>query len=59
MNITIDLTDEQAAQFAQFLKRVSFSEYRALAENDENAYEMRDAGEKIRESLSEAGFNPR
>ncbi|MFZ2170555.1 MAG: hypothetical protein WAW61_13080 [Methylococcaceae bacterium] len=59
ITITAELTTEQAWQFAQFLKRVGFTDYRALAENDAQTYEMRSAGDVIREALAEAGYSPR
>jgi hypothetical protein len=59
LEITVTLTDEQAWEFAQFLKRVSFTEYRANATCDQEAYRMRDAGEIIRQALAEAGYAPR
>jgi len=59
VEITVTLTDEQAWEFAQFLKRVSFTEYRANATGDQEACLMRDAGELIRQALAEAGYAPR
>jgi hypothetical protein len=57
--IQVTLTHEQAWEFAQFLKRVTFSEYRNNATNDDEAYEMRDAGDQIRRALAEKGYSPR
>ncbi len=48
IEITVTLTDEQAWEFAQFLKRVCFSDYRDHATRDEEAYRMVNAGERIR-----------
>jgi hypothetical protein len=59
IEINVTLTEEQAWEFAQFLKRVCFSQYRANATCDQEAYEMRDAGEIIRQALAEAGYAPR
>lgn len=59
VEITVTLTDAQAWEFAQFLKRVSFREYRDNATCDEDAYLMRDAGEIIRSALAEQGYAPR
>jgi hypothetical protein len=36
-----------------FLKRVGFSDYRALASHDDEAYLMRDVGVKVRMALEE------
>jgi hypothetical protein len=59
VEITVTLTDAQAWEFAQFLKRVSFREYRNNATCDDEAYLMRDAGEFIRRALAEQGYAPR
>lgn len=59
VEITVTLTDAQAWEFAQFLKRVSFREYRTNATCDDEAYLMRDAGEVIRSALAEQGYAPR
>jgi hypothetical protein len=55
IEITVILTDTQAWEFAQFLKRACFSDYRGDAE----AYRMIDAGEHIRRALAEQGYAPR
>ncbi len=59
INIAVTLTDEQAWQYAQLLKRISFNEYRHNATCDDEAYLMRDAGELIRRALAEQGYEPR
>ena len=59
VEIQVTLADAQAREFAQFLKRVCFSEYRSNATSDEEAYLMRDAGEQIRRALAEKGYSPR
>ena len=59
VEIKVVLTDAQAWEFAQFLKRVCFSEYRNNATTDEEACHMRDAGEQIRSALAEQGYAPR
>jgi hypothetical protein len=59
VEIEVTLTDAQAWEFAQFLKRVCFSDYRAHATSDEEAYQMVNAGERIRTALAEAGYAPR
>ena len=57
--ITVELSDEQARAFAQFLKRVGHRDYISLAVDDEEAYLMLDAGEVIRRELRQAGYMPR
>lgn len=59
VEITITLTDAQAWEYAQFLKRVCFSDYRGHATSDEEAYHMVNAGERIRRALAEHGYAPR
>jgi hypothetical protein len=59
VEIQVTLTDEQAWEYAQFLKRVCFSDYRGHATSDEEAYQMVNAGERIRRALAEQGYAPR
>ena len=59
VEITVILTDAQAWQFAQFLKRACFSDYRSHATSDTEAYQMIDAGEHIRRALAKQGYAPR
>ena len=59
VEIQATLTEAQAWEFAQFLERVGFGEYRSNATSDEEAYLMRDADEQIRRVLAEKGYSPR
>jgi hypothetical protein len=59
VEITVILTDAQAWQFAQFLKRACFNDYRSHATSDAEAYHMIDAGELIRRALASQGYAPR
>jgi hypothetical protein len=59
VEITVELTGVQAWEFAQFLKRACFSDYRSHATSDEEAYRMINAGERIRQALAEQGYAPR
>jgi hypothetical protein len=59
VEIQVTLTDDEAWQFAQFLKRVCYSDYRAHATSEAEAYRMVEAGERIREALADAGYAPR
>lgn len=59
ITVEVEMTEEQAAAFAQFLKRVGVSDYRNLSVDDDEAYAMQEAGEKIRRALGEAGYTPR
>ena len=53
VEITVSFTAAQAWQFAQFLKRVSFRDYRDNATCDDEAHLKRDAGEFIGEALAD------
>ena len=57
--ISVELTEAQAEGLAEFFKRVGFSEYRAQASSEAEAYAMRDGAERVRTALAEAGFSPR
>jgi len=59
IKIQVTLTDAQAWEFAQFLKRVCYSDYRAHATSEAETYRMVEAGERIREALAKAGYAPR
>jgi hypothetical protein len=59
IEIAVVLTETQAWQFAQFLKRACFSDYRGHATSDDEAYHMIDAGEHIRRALARHGYAPR
>lgn len=59
LRIEIELSGEEAWALAQFLKRAGYDHYRRLAQDDEEGDKMRDAGERVRRVLSEAGCAPR
>ncbi len=59
ITIEVELNTDQAWALAQFVKRVCFSDYRALAIDQDEAYEMVDAGERVRRALAEKGIAPR
>lgn len=61
VRITVEVASRGAWEFAQFLKRVGFSDYRALCEpyNREGPHRMIDAGEKIRVALAKQSYAPR
>ncbi len=57
--LRVELTDAEAWNLAQFLKRVGFSDFRTNAQDDAEAYAMRDAADRVRVALAEAGYAPR
>lgn len=59
ITISTELTDQQAWDLAQFFKRVSFSDVRSNAVDNDEAYRMLDAINRIAKALREAGFCPR
>jgi len=59
VSLAVELTDAEAWNLAQFLKRVGFSDFRTNAQDDEEAYAMRDAADRVRLALAEAGYAPR
>lgn len=59
VTLEVELTEQEADDYAQFLKRVGFQEYRQNAVDDAEAYRMLYVGEKVRKILAEHGFAPR
>lgn len=55
----LELTEQEAEDIAQFLKRAGLSDYRSNAVDQEEAYRMLHVAEKIRAILAEKGFSPR
>lgn len=59
ISLAIELTEDQAWNLAQFLKRVGFSDFRSNAQDNDEAYAMRDAADRVAVALREAGYAPR
>ena len=59
ISVTVELTDQEAWDLAQFFKRVGFTDYRSNAIDDAEAFRTLAADEKVRKSLAECGYNPR
>jgi hypothetical protein len=59
VRIEVNLSDQAAWHFAQFLKRATFTTYYDCATDKDEAYEMVYAGEKVRRALATAGYEPR
>lgn len=57
--LTVQLTDGQAWQLAQFLKRCGWTEYRACAADRREAYANRAALDRVQQALRDAGYSPR
>lgn len=54
-----ELTDAQTLALAQFVKRLTWSDMRGCAVDDDEAYEIRDAVGKLQNALARAGYAPR
>lgn len=59
VTVTTELTDSQAMAQAQFVKRLTWSEMRACAVDDDETWVMKDAIQTLQKSLADAGFSPR
>lgn len=55
----VQFFDQEAWDLAQFLKRVGYSDFRGNAVDDEEAYRMLAAAEKVRKNLVAIGYAPR
>ena len=59
ITFTTEMNEALAIAVAQFVKRVGFSEIRSNAVDDFEAYLIRDALDRVRIGLANAGFSPR
>ena len=59
LNITVELSNDQALALAQLIKRIPLSNLQSNAHDDEEAYSMQSALEQVRKALSEQGCSPR
>ena len=59
VTVQLLLSDEQAWAFAQLLKRLGFGDCRGLAQDDNEAWLMMLAAERVRRALAEVGVDPR
>lgn len=59
INLTLELTENEALCIAQFLKRNGFKDYLDNASSDDEAYRMMWAMDKIRIALAEQSIKPR
>ncbi|KAB2663283.1 hypothetical protein HED50_23965 [Ochrobactrum oryzae] len=57
--ITVNLSDDQARAFAEFLKRVLPEDFERRSVDKAEANRMWDAGSEIRRALADKGFSPR
>lgn len=59
ITLKIEITSEEAEAYAQTLKRTGYSDYIANAKSEIQAVRAHRAGLKIRQALSDAGFDAR
>jgi hypothetical protein len=59
VDVTVQLSETEAWDLAQFLKRVGFDQFYGNAQDADEAYRMLFAAEKVRKALAEVGFAPR
>jgi len=61
VTIEVELTDAQALALAQLVKRLTWSDLRGCAIDDQEAYTMRDAVDRVRSALADCspGYSPR
>lgn len=59
VTVTFELTPQEALALAQFVKRVGWSEFRQNAVDDDEAYVIRDAVDRVAAGLAQVGYAPR
>lgn len=59
ITINVNLPEDQADAFAQYLKRIGFSEFRSFAKTEEEAYDAQAGAEKVLIALASAGIDAR
>jgi len=59
VDVMVQLSETEAWDLAQFLKRVGFDQFYVNAQDTDEAYRMMIAAEKVRKALVEVGFAPR
>lgn len=57
--LRVPLSEQEAWDLAQFLKRAGFADFRSNAVDDEEAYRMIAAAEKLKSNLAAIGYSPR
>jgi hypothetical protein len=57
--VQVELSEQHAWAFAQLLKRLGYSDCRALAEDEPQVWLMLQAAEYVRRALAQAGVAPR
>ena len=59
ITLHLELPDLEALALAQFVKRVGWQEFRQNAVDEDEAYMIRAAIEKLQDALAQSGYSPR
>ncbi len=59
VKLELEVTELQAWELAQFVKRLCFRDFLACAVDESEAYLIRDAVDRLQLALGKAGFAPR
>lgn len=54
--LSLELDDKEALALAQFVKRLTWSDLRGCAVDDDEAYVIKDAVDKLQRAMAEEGF---
>ncbi len=59
MPLQLDLTDNELYTLSVFLKRITWTDIKSCSQDDEQAYEIKDAIIKFEKFLNDSGYYPR
>lgn len=59
VELDVELTEQQAGDLAQLIKRMVFADFRSCAVDNDEAYRMIEALGRVREALARHGYDPR
>ncbi len=59
VHVSLELDPDKAEALAQFVKRVTWSEMRACAVDENETYQIRDAINTLQDALADVGYSPR
>ncbi len=57
--LSVSLSEQEAWDLEQFLKRTGFADFRSQAVDDEEAYRMMAVAEKLKSNLAALSYVPR
>lgn len=56
--LSVSLSEQEAWDLAQFLKRAGYADFRSIAVDVDEAYRMQSAAEKLKSNLAAIGYSP-